>query len=177
MDQGSDEPVRDSPIHFLVMELVEGEDLQETIERGPMTIDEALPVALQIAEALEGGNTRRESSTRDLKPANVKLTSDRKVKVLDFGLAKALDPASLMGNRALEFGNLLSMSPTLTAQMTQAGVILGTASYMAPEAGQRRGSRPGEQTSGAFGVVLYEMLTRSEVFRRQDRDRCDRRLW
>jgi serine/threonine-protein kinase len=118
--------------HFLVVELAEGEDLAARIARGPVPLDEALPTALQIAEALEAAHEKG-IIHRDLKPANVKVTPGGEVKVLDFGLAKALDPSA--GPEASR--NDLSLSPTLTAQMTGAGIILGTAAYMSPE--QARG--------------------------------------
>ncbi|MEJ2190660.1 MAG: serine/threonine-protein kinase [Acidobacteriota bacterium] len=109
---------------FLAMELVEGEDLSERIKRGPVPIEEATTIALQIAEALEAAHEQG-IVHRDLKPANIKLRPDGTVKVLDFGLAKAWDADTEGAN--------LSMSPTLTAHATAAGVILGTAAYMAPE--------------------------------------------
>src|SRR3974377_1189207 len=112
----------------LVMELVEGPTLAERISQGPMPVDEALPIARQIAEALEYAHERG-IVHRDLKPANVKITPDGTLKVLDFGLAKAL---------AEDCTNVdISNSPTLTAAATQAGFILGTAAYMSPE--QARG--------------------------------------
>jgi serine/threonine-protein kinase len=136
---------------FLVLELVEGEDLAVRLKRGAVAVDEALEIARQIAEALEEAHERG-IIHRDLKPANVKLTPDGKVKVLDFGLAKAwnADPAS--GSSAD-----LSQSPTLDHTGTQAGVILGTAAYMSPE--QARG-RPVDRRTDiwAFGVVVFEML-------------------
>ena len=152
-------PTPSSPsVHFLVMELVEGEDLAERMARGAIPNGEALPIAQQIAAALE---TAHESGIihRDLKPANVKVTPDGQVKVLDFGLAKALDPQDLKtpGPQSL------SMSPTLTAQMTQAGVLMGTAAYMSPE--QARGQEASKQADiWAFGVVLWEMLSGSRLF-------------
>jgi serine/threonine protein kinase len=108
----------------IVMELVEGDTLEERLRRGPIAVDEALPIARQIAEALEAAHERG-IIHRDLKPANIKLTPEGRVKVLDFGLAKALVNAP--ANEAL------SNSPTLSMAATQAGVILGTAAYMSPE--------------------------------------------
>ena len=143
--------------HALVMELVEGPTLAERIARGPIPLDEALPIARQIAEALEYAHERG-IIHRDLKPANVKLTPEGEVKVLDFGLAKATDPAT--GSSA---ATDLAHSPTLTYQATVQGVILGTAAYMAPE--QARGLTVDKRTDiWAFGVVLYEMLTGRSLF-------------
>jgi serine/threonine-protein kinase len=143
----------------LVMELVEGEDLAQRIVRGAIPIDEALPIAKQIAEALEAAHEQG-IIHRDLKPANINVRSDGTVKVLDFGLAKAMDPpASSPG---------VSQSPTITTPaMTQAGMILGTAAYMSPE--QAKG-RPADKRSDvwAFGCVLYEMLTGKRVFEGED---------
>ncbi len=143
-------------ITALVMELVEGEDLSQRIARGATPIDEALPIARQIAEALEAAHEQG-IVHRDLKPANIKVKADGTVKVLDFGLAKALDvnPA----------GATADQSPTITspAQMTGVGVILGTAAYMAPE--QARGTAVDKRADvWAFGVVLYEMLTATRLF-------------
>ena len=141
-------------VTFLVMELVEGEDLSERISRGPIPIDEAIPIALQIAEALEAAH---ESGIvhRDLKPANIKLTEDGGVKVLDFGLAKAWETESSDSS--------LSLSPTMTQHATAAGVILGTAAYMSPE--QARGKKVDRRADiWAFGVVLWEMLTGHKLF-------------
>src|SRR6267142_6525665 len=116
--------------HALVLELVEGETLADRIARGAIPLDDALPMARQIAEALEGAHEQG-IIHRDLKPANIKITPDGTVKVLDFGLAKAMEPAA--GSSPS-----VSMSPTLTTPaMTQAGIILGTAAYMSPE--QARG--------------------------------------
>ncbi len=139
---------------FLVMELVEGEDLSERIKRGPVPVEEATAIALQIAEALEAAH---ESGIvhRDLKPANIKLRPDGTVKVLDFGLAKAWDSDTE--------GVDLSMSPTLTAHATAAGVILGTAAYMSPE--QAAGIAADRRADvWAFGVVFWEMLTGNKLF-------------
>jgi serine/threonine protein kinase len=136
---------------FLVMEFVEGENLAERIKKGPLTIDDALDYARQIAEALEAAHEQG-IIHRDLKPANVMLSPEGRVKVLDFGLAKAWQP---------EEGDAdLTHSPTLTAQMTAAGVLLGTAAYMSPE--QARGKPVDKRTDvWSFGCVLFEMLTGS----------------
>ncbi len=143
-------------ITALVMELVEGDDLSQRIARGAIPLDEALPIARQIAEALEAAHEQG-IVHRDLKPANIKVKADGTVKVLDFGLAKALDvnPA----------GAKADQSPTITspAQMTGVGVILGTAAYMAPE--QARGTAVDKRADvWAFGVVLFEMLTARRLF-------------
>src|ERR1700675_2813035 len=142
--------------HALVMELVEGEDLSQRIARGPIPINEALPIAKQIAEALEAAHEQG-IIHRDLKPANIKVRPDGTVKVLDFGLAKAMDPVGSAPN--------LSQSPTITtpAMMTGVGMILGTAAYMAPE--QARGKTVDKRADiWAFGVVLWEMLTGQRAF-------------
>jgi serine/threonine protein kinase len=139
---------------FLAMELVEGEDLAARIKRGPISVEEAIPIALQIAQALEAAHDQG-IVHRDLKPANIKLRPDGRVKVLDFGLAKAWD--------ADTEGVNLSMSPTLTAHATAAGLILGTAAYMAPE--QAAGKAADRRADiWAFGVVLWEMLTGHRLF-------------
>ncbi len=139
---------------FLVMELVEGESLASVISRGRIPVDEALPLALQIAKALEAAHERG-IIHRDLKPANVMVDGEGEVKVLDFGLAKAWqDDAS---------DDDLTHSPTLTAQKTADGVILGTAAYMSPE--QARGKAVDKRADiWAFGCTLYEMLTGSRAF-------------
>ena len=143
--------------HFLVMELAEGESLAERIGRGPIPVDEAIPIALQIAEALEVAHEQG-IVHRDLKPANVKVTRDGQVKVLDFGLAKALTPEPMS-----EGEERLAQSPTLTARMTGAGVLLGSAAYMSPE--QAKGAPVDKRADiWAFGVVLWEMLTGARLF-------------
>ena len=142
-------------VKALVLELVEGQTLQDRIEAGPIPIEEATPIARQIAEALE---TAHEKGIvhRDLKPANVKLDREGSVKVLDFGLAKALDPLASTSSPDI------SHSPTMSLG-TQAGVILGTAAYMSPE--QARGKALDKRADiWAFGVVLYEMLTGRRLF-------------
>jgi Tol biopolymer transport system component len=144
----------------LVMELVEGDDLSQRIARGAIPIDEALPIAKQIADALEAAHEQN-IMHRDLKPANIKVRADGTVKVLDFGLAKAMDVGS-GGTGGL------SMSPTLTTPaMTQAGMILGTAAYMSPE--QARGKTVDKRADiWAFGAVLFEMLTGRRAFEDED---------
>jgi len=142
---------------FLVLELVEGETLEDRIKRSEIPVEEALEIAKQICDALEAAHERGVIH-RDLKPANVKITPDSKVKVLDFGLAKAMEstPAS----------TTLSNSPTMLSG-TMGGLILGTAAYMSPE--QAKG-RPADQRSDIFalGCVLYEMLTRRQAFHGDD---------
>jgi len=138
----------------LVMELVEGPTLADRVAHGPIPIEEALPIARQIAEALEYAHERG-IVHRDLKPANVKLTPDGVVKILDFGLAKAVAGDASSSN--------VNASPTLSLAATQAGIILGTAAYMAPE--QARG-KPVDRRADiwAFGCVLYEMLAGRRAF-------------
>jgi serine/threonine-protein kinase len=150
---------------FLVMELVEGEDLSQRIARGPIPLDEALPIATQIAEALEGAHEQG-IIHRDLKPANIKVRADGTVKVLDFGLAKALE-AGGAGQAGGAGRESVSMSPTLSMHATMAGVILGTAAYMAPE--QAKGKAVDRRADvWAFGAVLYEMLTGKKAFAGDD---------
>ncbi len=161
---------KSSGMHALVMELVEGEDLSQRIARlratgasarqAGMPLDEALPIAKQIAEALEAAHEQG-IIHRDLKPANIKVRADGTVKVLDFGLAKAMDlPAGSSPS--------MSMSPTITTPaMTQAGMILGTAAYMAPE--QARGKAVDRRADiWAFGAVLFEMLAGRRPFEGED---------
>ena len=146
-----------SGMQCLVLELVEGETLADVLKRGAIPIEEALEIARQIAEALEAAH-ERDIVHRDLKPANIKITPQGKVKVLDFGLAKAvgaegMDPA-------------ISRSPTMMSG-TVAGVILGTAAYMSPE--QARGRAIDKRTDiWAFGCVLFEMLTGQQAFNGED---------
>jgi len=140
---------------FLVLELVDGEELSERLTRGAIPVEESLEIARQIAEALEEAHEHG-IVHRDLKPANIKLTPDGKVKVLDFGLAKAYaaDEAEATDE---------SQSPTMSARATAAGLLLGTAAYMSPE--QARG-KPVDKRADiwAFGVVLLEMLTGKRLF-------------
>ena len=137
----------------LVLELVEGPTLADRISQGPIPVDEALPIAKQIAEALEAAHEAGVIH-RDLKPANIKVREDGTVKVLDFGLAKALDTTP-EGDP--------SLSPTLTAAATQMGVIMGTAAYMSPE--QASGETTDKRSDiWSFGVVLFEMLTGQRLF-------------
>jgi serine/threonine-protein kinase len=147
-------------VRAIVMELVEGDDLSQRIALGAMSLDEALPIAKQISEALEAAHEQG-IIHRDLKPANIKLRPDGKVKVLDFGLAKVIEP---VGGSAAN----LSQSPTITSPaMTRAGIILGTAAYMSPE--QAKGRIADKRADiWAFGVVLYEMLTGRRAFEGED---------
>jgi serine/threonine protein kinase/Tol biopolymer transport system component len=144
--------------NFLVMELVDGLTLDERIKSDPISVEESLKLALQIAEALEAAHEKGVIH-RDLKPANIKVTPDGKVKVLDFGLAKAF-----VGEQA---DLNLSNSPTLSQAATMQGVILGTAAYMSPE--QARGKEVDKRADiWAFGVVLFEMLTGKPLFSGED---------
>jgi serine/threonine protein kinase/dipeptidyl aminopeptidase/acylaminoacyl peptidase len=145
----------DQGINFLAMELAEGEDLSVLIDKGPVPVDEALNIARHIAQGLEEAHGNG-IIHRDLKPANVKVSADGKVKVLDFGLARAF-----MGESTAEEEPL--NSPTITAAMTGAGVILGTAAYMSPE--QARGTGVDRRSDiWSFGAVVYEMLTGHRLF-------------
>jgi eukaryotic-like serine/threonine-protein kinase len=146
-------------VRALVMELVEGPTLADRIAQGALPVDEALAIAKQVAAALEAAHEQG-ITHRDLKPANVKVRPDGTVKVLDFGLAKLAEPASGANAAA-------TMSPTLSLNATMAGVILGTAAYMAPE--QARGKIVDKRADiWAFGAVLYEMLTGSQPFPGED---------
>jgi eukaryotic-like serine/threonine-protein kinase len=148
------------PISALVLELIEGETLADRIGRGPLPFDEAVPIAQQIAEALEAAHEQG-IVHRDLKPANIKVRPDGTVKVLDFGLAKAMGPVAAMSPG-------VSMSPTITTPaMTQMGVMMGTAAYMSPE--QAKGREADKRSDvWAFGAVLYEMLTGRRAFDGED---------
>jgi serine/threonine protein kinase len=141
---------------FLVMELVEGITLAERIAEGPVPLEEAIPLALQIADGLEAAHEKG-IVHRDLKPANIKITADGNIKILDFGLAKAFAEDASQPEPAT------SMSPTLTRGATRVGVILGTAAYMSPE--QAKG-KPVDKRADifAFGAVLFEMLTGKKAF-------------
>ena len=139
---------------FLVMELAEGEDLSRRLKAGALSVDEALSVAVQIAEGLEAAHAKN-IVHRDLKPANVMYSPSGRVKLLDFGLARAYHGDEASADPM--------MSPTITAAMTQQGMVLGTAAYMSPE--QARGKNVDRQSDiWAFGVVLYEMLTTHRLF-------------
>jgi serine/threonine-protein kinase len=145
-------------LRFLVLELVPGQTLAERLQEGPLSLAEALGLARQIAAALAAAHDAGVIH-RDLKPANIKVTPSGQVKVLDFGLAKALVDAPVDA--------AISDSPTLSAHATKMGVILGTAAYMSPE--QARGKAVDKRTDiFSFGAVLYEMLTGRQLFRGED---------
>jgi Tol biopolymer transport system component len=154
---------KSSAAMYLVMEHVDGEDLSRRIARGPIPLDEAIPIARQIAEALAAAHDQG-IVHRDLKPANIKVRTDGTVKVLDFGLAKAMDP----GNASRESGAGLANSPTITTPaMTAAGMIMGTAAYMSPE--QAKGRIADKRSDiWSFGCVLYEMITGKKLFDAED---------
>jgi predicted Ser/Thr protein kinase len=140
---------------FLVMELVDGEELEERLKRGALPIEDAVSIARQITEGLEAAHEKN-IVHRDLKPANIKIDTDGTVKILDFGLARAFtgDP---------ETDEDLANSPTITAAMTQAGTILGTAAYMSPE--QAKGKIVDKRADiWAFGAIIFEMLTGRRLF-------------
>src|SRR5262249_9028987 len=140
----------------LVLELVEGQTLAQRLDAGSIAAEEALGLALQIAEGLEAAHEKGIIHP-DLKPANAMGVSDGAVKVLDFGLAKALADDATGGAGAA------SLSPTMTAAATRAGIILGTAGYMSPE--QARGKSADRRSDvWAFGVILYEMLIGRRLF-------------
>jgi len=150
-------------VRALVMELVEGDDLSQRISRGAMPLAETLAIAKQLADALDAAHERG-IIHRDFKPANIKVRPDGTVKVLDFGLAKAMEPAGATSPRSL------SQSPTMATRhpeqghgATQMGMILGTVPYMAPE---QASGRPVDKRADiwAFGVVLWEMLTGRQMF-------------
>lgn len=146
-------------VHFLVMELVEGQTLAQRIETGPIPVEQALQIALQIARALEAAHDRG-IIHRDLKPANVMIAADGTVKVLDFGLARAMDTDS---GDSISGVSLASHSPTFTANVTGAGMLLGTAAYMSPE--QARGDVADRRADiWAFGIVLFELLSGETVY-------------
>ena len=158
---GPEGPDRQYP--FIVMEFVEGPTLADRLAHGRIPLDEALPIARQIADALESAHEQG-IIHRDLKPANIKVKDDGTVKVLDFGLAKALDAGTGVSGKSPGAARL-SMSPTMIspAQMTHVGIILGTAAYMAPE--QAKGRRVDKRADiWAFGCVLFEMLTGKPTF-------------
>src|SRR5262245_13457392 len=158
---GLDEPDPSSgaaqAMHFLALEFVEGGTLAARLTAGPIPIDDALAIARQIVEALEVAHEKG-IIHRDLKPANIALTADGEVKILDFGLAKALEPAAVADQ---------TMSPTLTFAATQAGLILGTAAYMSPE--QAKGRAADKRSDvWSFGCVLFEMLSGRKPFEGED---------
>ena len=156
-------------LRALVMELVEGPTLADRIAQGPMPLEEAVPIAQQIAEALEAAHDQG-IIHRDLKPANIKVREDGTVKVLDFGLAKAVERSHGQSSSSTLLANTLDPehSPTLASPaVSQAGVILGTAAYMSPE--QARAKSVDKRTDvWAFGAVLYEMLSGRRAFEGDD---------
>jgi serine/threonine-protein kinase len=148
-------------VHFLVLELIPGQSLAETLKSGPLPVEEALDVCRQVAEGLEAAHEAGVIH-RDLKPGNVRVTPDGKAKVLDFGLAKGLEGVA-SGSGTGGSASDLSQSPTVTVGGTRAGVVLGTAPYMSPE--QARGKKLDKRTDiWSFGCVLYECLTGRMAF-------------
>ena len=150
-------------IHALVLQLVEGPTLADRIAEGPLPIAEALPIARQIADALEAAHDKGVIH-RDLKPGNIKIAPDGQVKVLDFGLAKLIDADAGPSSQIRGYSRGLTNSPTITTPaMTRMGIILGTAAYMSPE--QAKG-QPADKRSDvwSFGCVFYEMLTGTRAF-------------
>jgi Tol biopolymer transport system component len=144
-----------APVNGIVLELVEGPTLADRLAGGAIPIDEALPIARQVADALEAAH-KQSVVHRDLKPANIKITPGGQVKVLDFGLAKAMEFATAQVGSA-------SISPTMVSPATQAGIVLGTAAYMSPE--QARGKAVDQRADiWAFGCVLFEMLSGQSPF-------------
>ncbi len=153
-------------VQALVLELVEGQTLANRIARGLLPLEEALPIARQMTEALEAAHEQG-IIHRDLKPANIKLRPDGTVKVLDFGLAKALETGAASGIKGGANDALISPTITSPASLTIAGVILGTAAYMSPE--QAKGRAADKRSDvWAFGCVLYEMLTGRRAFAADD---------
>ena len=147
---------QESGVHFLSMELVDGENLAQRLARGPLPMSEALALATEVTEGLTAAH-QSGVVHRDLKPANIVLTAEGKAKILDFGLAKVAESAGEGSNPAS------SLSPTLTVAATAAGLIMGTAAYMSPE--QARGKAVDSRADiWAFGCVLYEMLTGQRLF-------------
>ena len=140
-------------MRFLSMDLVHGEDLSVTLQRGPLSLDRTMQIAREVAEALEAAHEIG-IIHRDLKPANVRLTRDGKAKVLDFGLAKAYDPAAASDPMH---------SATLTSAGTVAGMVLGTAAYMSPE---QAAGQPTDRRCDIWscGVMLYEMISHKRMF-------------
>jgi serine/threonine-protein kinase len=154
-------------VSALVLELIEGDTLADRIARGPLPVDEALPIARQIADALEAAHERG-IVHRDLKPSNIKVTAEGAVKVLDFGLAKLAGPPD--GGAYVRDGSGVPLQPDLTASptvvspnVTSVGIILGTAAYMAPE--QAKGKAADKRSDiWAFGCILFEMLAGRRAF-------------
>ncbi len=152
------------------MELVEGEDLSQRIARGAIPIDEALPIAKQIAEALEAAHEQG-IIHRDLKPANIKVRADGTVKVLDFGLAKAMEPAAESSSPSV------SQSPTITTPaMTQAGMILGTAAYMSPEQARGKTRRQARRHLGVRVRAVRDAHGKARIRRRGHAGHRSRRI-